>query len=112
MVQSFTSTQRFSKKQLQREFRMNAFLSQVAKKEGWMFFMLILTSSPAEILVGFPAGSERFSAVLTDAVVKTDNLVERFVIESEALISQQLTRLIFQSRTVPVAGASETHLDD
>jgi hypothetical protein len=65
-----------------------------------MFFNTYADIIAAEILVGYPAGGEKFSAVLKDAVVKTDNLVERFVVESEALISDYWKTWGFESRTV------------
>ncbi len=56
----------------------------------------------AEILVGFPAGGDKFDSVLADAMVKTKDLATDFANRAEPLVAHHLRRWGFVPRSEPI----------
>jgi hypothetical protein len=56
----------------------------------------------AEILVGFPAGGDKFDSVLADAMAKTRNLATDFANRAEPLIAHHLQRWGFVPKFEPI----------
>jgi hypothetical protein len=57
----------------------------------------------AEILVGLPAGGDKFDSVLADAMAKTRDLATDFANRAEPLIAHHLHRWGFVQRSEPVS---------